>query len=151
MTTELAPIESDLLPWTDFGRAFESLSHAFFEPFALRAPERSLRAARADVEETPTAYKLAVEVPGIPKENLAVTVRDQVVEIRGEFTNASETKESNYVRRERNYSGYYRTFALPEPIVADKVVAKVDNGVLTLELPKQQPQPESTGVKVPIQ
>ena len=151
MTTELASIESDVLPWTDFDRAFENLRHAFFEPFGNFAPERSLRAAPADVEETPSAYKLTIEVPGIPKENLAVTIRDQVVEIRGEFTNATASKDANYVRRERIYSGYYRSLVFPEPIVADKSVAKVENGVLTLELPKQSPQPVPTEVKVPVQ
>ncbi|MCW6167451.1 MAG: Hsp20 family protein [Thermoplasmatales archaeon] len=127
MTTELASIESDVLPWTDFDRAFESLRHGFFEPFGNFAPERSLRAAPADVEETPSAYKLT------------------------EFTNATASKDANYVRRERTYSGYYRSLVFPEPIVADKSVAKVENGVLTLELPKQSPQPVPTEVKVPVQ
>ena len=155
MTNEIATPES-LYPWTEIDRAFDAVRRQLFEGFgpsflASAAPASTLRTARIDIEENQSAYRLHVEVPGIPKENLAITIRGTEVEIRGEFTTEKESKEPTYVHRERSYSGFYRSLELPEPVVAAKASAIVDNGVLTLELPKEHPEPTPSEVKVPVQ
>jgi HSP20 family protein len=157
MTKELAQREAPTDPWSDLDRAFQEMSERFFEPFvagpfvpAVRADGATWRPARTDVTDTGAAYSIVAEVPGIPKEKLDIRVRGSTVEIRGETTEEKETEGTSYVHRERVHQGYYRALELPEPVVAAEAKAKVDHGLLELELPKQHPTPEPTEVKVPV-
>jgi len=162
MTTEIQNRETRASPWTDLDRAFEEVRQGFFDslgwpsPFALvasadDAPGPILRAARADVTDTGTSYKIVAEVPGIPKEQLDIRVRGSAVEIRGEHARETEEKKEQYVHRERTYSGYYRHVELPEPVVAKDVKAKLENGVLEVDLPKEHPTPTPEEVKLTVQ
>ncbi|HYA54299.1 MAG TPA: Hsp20/alpha crystallin family protein, partial [Thermoplasmata archaeon] len=63
----------------------------------------------------------------------------------------SEQKEEHYLHRERTFAGFYRAFELPEPVVAAQAKAKVVNGVLELELPKESPTPSPEEVKVSVE
>jgi HSP20 family protein len=158
MTKEIQTPNAPTDPWTDLDRALDAMRQRFvdafgvapFGPVADREPSY-LRAARTDVTDTGTAYRVVAEIPGIPKEKLDVTVRGSLVEIRGEHAEAKEEQAKEYVHRERSYAGFYRSLELPEPVVAADAKAKVENGLLELELPKQHPTPSSDGVKVPVQ
>jgi HSP20 family protein len=162
MTTEIKKKESPSDPWSDIEQAIEQTRAQFYRAFgvppfasalvpteASSAP-RLFRAPRTDVSETGTSYRIVAEIPGIPKEQLDIRVRGTSVEIRGEQTKASEEKEREFVHRERSYSGFFRSFELPEPVVATEAKAKVENGVLELELPKVTPSPSSDEVKVAV-
>jgi HSP20 family protein len=149
-------------PWTDLDRWFDEMRERFFDASGLLpygrpyAPVEAqggplFRAARTDVSDTGNAYKLTVEIPGIPKDKLDIRVRGTQVEIRGETTEQKEEKNASYVHRERVYSGFYRSLELPEPVVATEAKAKVENGLLELELPKQHPTPSSSEVKIAVQ
>jgi len=157
MTTEIAAPTPSTDPWTDLDRAFREMALRFFEPLELvplapsaGAGEALLRPARTDVTDTGAAYRVVAEVPGIPKEKLDIRVRGSAVEIRGESSDEKQTGEGAYLHRERSYQGFYRSLELPEPVVASDAKAKVENGVLELELPKQHPTPPSAEVKVPV-
>ena len=154
MTKELAKQATRADPWTDFDRTFHELSARFFEPFGFAPSVREggavFRPARADVADTGSAYRIVAEVPGIPKEKLDIRVRGSTVEIRGESSEEKETTDASFVHRERTYQGYYRTLELPEAVVAADAKAKVENGLLELELPKQHPTPSSDEVKVAV-
>ncbi len=163
MTTEIQKGESRVNPWTDFDRAFEEMregllgSFGWASPFtdlanAVDAPASpGLRPARADVTDTGQGYRIVAEIPGIPKDQLDVRVRGTSVEIRGEQARETEETKKQYVYRERTDSGYYRHVELPEPVVASKVSAKLENGLLELDLPKQHPEPTAAEVKVAVQ
>ena len=142
---------------SDFDRAFEELSAHFFEPFGLlpsfggdRRGGPFLRPARTDVSDTGSAYRVVAEVPGIPKEKLDVRVRGSTVEIRGEQSAETTEHGGSFVHRERLSHGYYRAVELPEPVVATEAKAKVVDGLLELELPKQHPTPSPDEVRVPL-
>jgi len=156
MTNELANQESPDV-WTDLDRAFHELSARFFDPWGLtptppggRAGGAFLRPARTDVTDTGAAYRIVAEVPGIPKENLDIRVRGSTVELKGEAIAEKATDGSSYLHRERSYQGYYRLLELPEPVVAADAKAKVENGVLELELPKQHPTPGTEEIRVRV-
>jgi HSP20 family protein len=145
---------------TEFDRDFEPLHDRFFDllglptfgfPFLDAAEHDHFRPARADVADTGAAYRIVMDVPGIPKENLDIRVRGSLVEVRGESSKTTEETGAEYVHRERTYAGYQRSFELPEPVVAAKATAKVTDGVLELELPKQTPTPAAPEVQVPVQ
>jgi len=146
---------SDL--WTDLDRAFTEMSTRFFEPFGFAPAVPSVRSdgalfgpARTDVSDTGTAYRIVAEVPGIPKDKLDIRVRGTSVEIRGEHATEQKGDGQAFVHRERTYQGYYRSLELPEPVVASDAKAKIDNGLLELELPKQHPTPSSEEVRVRV-
>ena len=155
MTNETAT-NTTVAPWSDIDRALDTVRQQVFGAFGFpvtSGPNGSgyLRTARTDIEETPAAYRLSFEVPGIPKEKLGITIRGNEVEVRGEFTSQSEEEEAGYIHRERSYAGFYRALELPEPVLAAQAKATVTDGVLTLELPKEHPEPTPTEVKVPVQ
>jgi HSP20 family protein len=169
MTTELQTRKHPSDPWPDLDQLFDGLRQRFFDPWGAPAWGASLRAfepttdsvpfrlARTDVADTGPAYRVTAEIPGIPKESLDIRVRGSSVEIRGETArdskDAKESKKSDetYVHRERAYAGFYRSLELPEPVVAADAKAKVEDGVLVLELPKVHPTPSDAEVKVPVQ
>jgi HSP20 family protein len=156
MTSEIQKQESQADPWSDLDRALDAMQRRFAEsfgilPFGPFESEPGFRAPRTDVTDTGTAYKVVAEIPGIPKEKLDIRIRGATVEIRAEHEAEKEEKEERYLRRERTYSGYYRAFELPEPVVAADAKAKVQDGVLELELPKQTPTPSEEEVKVSVQ
>ncbi len=161
MTKELEPQTPHAEVLSEFDRAFDQLHSTLFDAFGLSPFEApffariardgsAFRAARTDVRDTGAAFKVVAEIPGIPKENLDIRVRGTTVEIRGEATSETSAKESEFVHRERAYAGYYRSVELPEPVVASDAKAKVENGLLELELPKLSPTPPETEVKVRV-
>jgi HSP20 family protein len=157
MTTAIQNDEPSTDLWTDLDRAFAQSRERFLGALGLSSivavgPNGApLRAARLDVADTGKTFKITADVPGIPKDKLDIRVRGTSVEIRGEHAEEKEEKGTEYVHRERTYAGFYRSLDLPEPVVGDQAQAKVDNGVLELELPKVTPTPSADGVKVAVQ
>ena len=105
---------------------------------------------RTDVTDTGSAYRITAEVPGIPKDRFDIRIHGSSVEIRAEQETAHEERTAGFLRRERYSQGYYRTLELPGPVVADRATARVENGVLELELPKQAPRPGDGEVRVRV-
>lgn len=80
-------------------------------------------------------------VPGIKKEFCRVSLNEKGnldVTIENKMEHKEEDKKGHYLRREFNYSNYQQTYVLPENVDKDKIAAKVENGVLTIEMPKLQ-------------
>ena len=79
-------------------------------------------------------------VPGIKKEFCRVNLNDEgnlEVTIENKMEHKAEDKKEHYLRREFNYSNYQQTYVLPEDVEKEQIAAKVDNGVLTITMPKQ--------------
>jgi HSP20 family protein len=155
MTNEIQKPENPADPWTDIDRALDVMRRRFAEslgilPLGPFEFESGMRSPRTDVTDTGPSYRVVAEIPGIPKEKLDVRVRGTTVEIRGENGTETEQKDEHYLHRERTYAGYYRVVELPEPVVGTDAKAKVVNGLLELDLPKQNPTPSEEGVKVAV-
>jgi HSP20 family molecular chaperone IbpA len=161
MTKEIQKPETKTEVWSDFDRAFNELRSRMYDTFGfapfgaplfarLDREFEGFRPARADITDTGTSYKIVAEIPGIPKENLDIRVRGTNVEIRGEMAKETTGKGADYVHQERSYAGFYRTLELPEEVVASDAKAKVEHGLLELELPKRTPTPPETEVKVRV-
>jgi HSP20 family protein len=156
MTTDVATREPTDI-WSQIDHAFDDLRYHFLDAFGsapariFRTDGTAARAARVDVMDTGRSYKILAEVPGIPKENLELKVRGSTVEIRGEMEQAKESNEGEYLHRERGYTAFYRRLDLPEEVVGTEAKAKMNHGLLELELPKVRPGPDSTEVKIAIQ
>ncbi len=87
-----------------------------------------------DVREEDDAYVLSALVPGLKAEDLNIQVLDDVLRIEGEY----KAEESNYLVRELPVGSFGRTLRLPAPVDAEKVEARIADGILTLTLPKAE-------------
>lgn len=93
-------------------------------------------APRLDVAEDDKAFHVTVELPGMNDKDVAVTVDDRILTIRGEKKEEKEKKDKDVVRRERAYGSFRRTIELPGDVDSAKIEAKFKDGVLTIDLPK---------------
>ena len=94
---------------------------------------------KVDVKETDGGYTVQAEVPGVPKEDIHVSIDGNVVSLRAEVRQHDQKTEGEKVlRSERYFGSVARSFQLPVEVDAAQAKAKYDNGVLTLTLPKKQ-------------
>jgi len=101
-----------------------------------------LRMIKMDVKEGEQDYTVHAELPGVNKEDIHVTVAGNTVAISAEVKKTSEEKEGDKVlRSERYYGRVSRSLALDQPVDESKAMAKFDNGVLELVLPKMSATP----------
>lgn len=98
-----------------------------------------VRLPYADLIDSGKEYRVLAEVPGIPREKLDITVTDREIKIEGEAKTDLHEEKEGFIRRERAYSRISRRLAFPEPVVAEKAEASLNNGVLEVKVPKKAP------------
>lgn len=106
-------------------------------------PKMKATAPAVNVKEDAKAYTMEVAVPGIKKEFCRVNINadgNLDIAIENKMEHKEEDKKQHYLRREFSYSNYQQTYVLPDDIVKDEIVAKVDDGVLTITMPKVSKQ-----------
>ena len=110
-----------------------------------------IRQPLVDITDDGKSYVVKAEVPGIKKDELSIEVTENAIEISGEASSEreEEDKETGFVRRERHYARFQRSLPFPEKIVPDKVDAQLNDGVLTVRVPKAAP-PEKKAKKVEV-
>ncbi len=102
-----------------------------------------------DVTENKDEVIVRAEVPGMTKEDITVTLQDNVLTLRGEKKQEKEEKDASYHRMERSYGSFVRSFNLPTVVQVDKVKAAYKDGVLTITLPKaEEVKPKEISVLV---
>ena len=133
---------------------FDDFSNDFFKPFfdgTLAGMMRPDRAMRVDVRDDGDKYTLEADMPGVSKDNLKVEVTGGVLTISAEYDQQNETKDDNdhYVYRERRCGSMRRAFNV-EGIREEDITASFKDGVLKLELPKQQEKalPEARSIEI---
>ena len=102
-------------------------------------PKMKATAPAVNVKEDANAYTMELAVPGIKKEFCRVNINadgNLEVAIENKLEHKDENKKEHFLRREFSYSNYQQTYVLPDDIVKDHIAAKVDNGVLTITMPK---------------
>jgi HSP20 family protein len=93
---------------------------------------------KLDVKESKEAYTVHAEIPGVPKEDIHVSVDGNLVTLRAEVKQQDGSGDGeNMLRSERYFGAVSRSFQLPMDIDQNSAKAKYDNGVLTLTLPKK--------------
>lgn len=113
-------------------------------------PRMNGTAPAVNVKETSAAYTMEVAAPGLKKDDVQMNVDEDGnlnIKLESKLENKEEDKKQHYLRREFSYSNYQQSYALPEDVDKEKIAAKVDNGVLTIELPKLEKKPEISSVK----
>lgn len=124
----------------------------FFGPSALSEMESIMETEwtpRVNIAETKDHYLVEVEVPGMKKDDIHISLKDNLLTIEGERKFESESKDKNYHRRESFYGKFSRSFTLPEDVMKDKIDASYENGILTITLPKsEEAKPKEIEVKI---
>jgi HSP20 family protein len=127
----------------NFMREMERMARPWSFPMDWQFPSifeaRDMRMAVYELADRGDKFELQVEVPGIEKEKIDVKATKYSVEISGKYSEKTEEKGKRYLYTERLYRSFYRNVTLPEEIVPSKVAAKVENGVLKVDLPKKTP------------
>jgi HSP20 family protein len=102
-----------------------------------------------DIAERENEYAVRVELPGVSKDDVKITMQNNVLTVRGEKKQEKETKDANYHRLERSYGSFERSFTLPATVKADRIDASYADGILTISLPKaDEAKPKQIEVKV---
>ena len=102
-----------------------------------------------DISENENEIVVVAEVPGMKRENINISIQDNVLTLKGEKKRESDENEENYHRIERSYGVFERSFSLPSVIQTDRVTASYKNGVLSIKLPKaEEAKPKQIDIAV---
>lgn len=91
-----------------------------------------------DITETENEYRFVAEVPGLEKNDIKLSLENNVLSINGEKKNELKQEGRDYHRVERSYGKFERSFRLPREVKSDSISAKYDNGLLTVTVPKAE-------------
>jgi HSP20 family protein len=95
-------------------------------------------APAVDIHETKDELVAQVDLPGLSEKDIDIRVENNTLTIRGERKFEKDVEEENYLRVERAYGSFTRTFSLPNTISAESIRAEYKNGVLTVRMPKRE-------------
>ena len=102
-------------------------------------PKSNYTAPAINVKESDKAYTVELAAPGMKKEDFNVHINDDgnlIIKMESKQEHKEEDKNIRYLRREFSYSKYEQTLILPDDVKKDDIKAHVENGVLTVELPR---------------
>ena len=130
---ELIPFDRHMRSVAGFDpfRIFDDMERSFF------GSGSSVSAFRTDVTDTGDAFKLEAELPGFSKDDIKLDVENDCLTISAERRMENEDKRPNFVKRERFYGSYSRSFDV-SAIDVDGIQASYTDGILTLHMPKKQ-------------
>lgn len=144
---ELATWPSDLFGiQREMNRMFDNAFH-----FDTRDEDSAFNAwtPAVDIAEHDDQFVVKAELPGVSKEDVKITLENNILTIYGEKKQEKETKKENYHRVERSYGSFQRSFTLPTTVKSDKIDAVYKDGVLQIALPKaEEAKPKQIEVKV---
>ena len=127
-------------PMTDFVSLREAMDRLFEDSFIRPTQWTGLAAGQisvpVDLWETNDSYHLRADLPGIAPEAIDINVTADTVAIAGETSPQGDVANEGWLRQERRIGKFQRAFTLPVQIDPDKVQARFEHGVLTLDLPK---------------
>jgi HSP20 family protein len=103
-----------------------------------------------NIREDEKNYILDLAIPGIDKKDLKIDINEDVLTISSEIKNESEESKNGYKRKEFSYSSFCRSFYIPENVNRDKIDANYKDGVLSVELPKQEEEKNKITRKIEI-
>jgi HSP20 family protein len=91
-----------------------------------------------NVAEDNDKFEIEFAVPGLSKSDFAINLDNDVLTVKSEKENPTEETNTNFTRKEFSYSGFQRSFTLPETADGEKIKAEYKDGILTVEIPKKE-------------
>ena len=116
-------------------------------------PRVNATAPAINVKESDKDYTVELAAPGLTKDDFNVNIDNDGnlhIKIENKSNKKEEDKKSHYLRREFSYSKYEQTLLLPDDVEKEKIAATVNNGVLTVDLPKIEKKEEKTARQIEV-
>jgi len=138
-------------PIHNFSSLQEQVNRLFEGTFPSRGDESTLTTGSpsVDVYETENDLVIKADLPGMNEKDLDVRVENNLLTIRGERKFEQEVKEENYLRVERAFGSFSRSFSLPDTVSTEAIKAEYKDGVLSLTLPKHaESKPKQVKISV---
>lgn len=138
-------------PFRNLSSLQEQVNRLFESGMQSRGDNSALTswAPAVDIYETENELVLKADLPAINDKDLDIRVENNMLTIRGERKFESEVKEDNYLRIERTYGSFSRSFGLPSTVNTEAIKAEYKNGVLTVEMPKRaESKPKQVKINV---
>ncbi|HEX9582386.1 MAG TPA: Hsp20/alpha crystallin family protein [Gemmatimonadales bacterium] len=132
--TEIDRVFDRFFKPTDWMRPFEFPEIKVFE---------TAWAPSVDLSETDKEYVVRLEAPGVHKENMDVSLENNVLTLSGTREIRKEEEGEEYIWKEREEGKFVRSLRLPKVVVEGKVLATFEDGVLVIRLPKAEPTVKS--------
>ena len=111
------------------------LYNPFFDDF-FKEDNSFSTMMKTDIKENNDHYEMKIELPEVKKEDVKLSLDDGYLTVNAVFKNDSDEKEGKFIRRERSYGSFSRSYFVGDNIKEEDVKAKLDNGVLTLCIKK---------------
>jgi HSP20 family protein len=129
-----------LEPFRGLATFHDQFNRLFNESFRNGSEESALTswAPSVDIYETPNELVVKADLPDVNEKEIDVRVENNLLTIRGERKFEKSVSEENYLRVERTYGSFSRSFSLPNTVNAEAIAANYKNGVLTVTLPKRE-------------
>ena len=148
---------SNITRWNPISE-FDDLMNRYNRMFGLARNDRDSKdlfsrsdwSPAVDIKETPEAFLVEAELPGMNKDDVKVTVHDGVLSIQGERSIEEDNQDSKHHRIERFYGSFLRRFTLPDNVDENSVKASFKDGLLTLTVRKAEPK-EPKAIEVEVQ
>ena len=112
---------------------------------------RTTSVPAVNIRENENSYVLELAVPGIDKKDLKIDINEDVLTITSETKSETEENRDGYSRKEFSYSSFCRSFYIPENTNREKITANCKDGVLVIELPKQEEEKNKITRKINIE
>ncbi|MCL4384761.1 MAG: Hsp20/alpha crystallin family protein [Cyanobacteria bacterium] len=124
---------NDLIQLRDeIGRWFEGTERSKVEK------KTGVWSPNVDIKETESDITVKADLPGLKKEDIDISIDNDMLVIKGERKFEKEEKDKDYVRMERSYGSFYRSFTIGVPVKEDEIKASYKNGVLEINIPKAE-------------
>ena len=142
------------LPFRGATTLQEQINRVFGDVVGRSGEESNLTpwAPSVDIYETENELVVKADLPDVNPQNLDIRVENNILTIRGERKFETKVNEENYLRIERAYGSFSRSFSLANSVKSEAIKADYQNGVLTLSLPKrEEAKPKQIKVNVGTQ
>ena len=136
----------DLIPFRrgkdDMLSLFDRMEKNFMQNFGFEMPD-----FKADIVDKGDKFVLEAELPGFDKKDININVDDNRLTITAEHSESKEESKDNYIRKERRYGSFTRSFDVSN-IRTEDIKADYKNGMLVLDLPKKDSGPDSRKIDI---
>ena len=139
-------------PFTDLMSLRQAMDRLFEDSFVR--PSRTLEALSEvaapalDIYQTPSEVVVKAALPGVKPEDVNIDITGETLTVKGERKAEQEIKKEDYLYQERRYGTFSRSVVLPSGLKTDKAEATMEDGVLTLNIPKaEEVKPKAIKVK----
>jgi HSP20 family protein len=126
------------------------MSNLFDDDFFPVLSSRTSSMPAVNIKENEKSFTLELAVPGIDKKDLKIETNEDVLTISSETKNEVEDNKDGYKRKEFSYTSFCRSFYIPENVNRDEIGASYKDGILTVELPKQEEEKSKISRQVKI-